>query len=85
MAYVRVICDNCGRMLGRDTVTVFGIDPDFNGCKGERKDPDCQFCNPFYWKKCECGSDRIDKEGICKKCGKQHDIENKDRLEKIKL
>ena len=69
MAYVRVICKSCGRMLGRESVTVFGIDPDFNGCKGERKDPDCQNCNPFYWEKCsKCGSDRINKEGICQKC-----------------
>lgn len=69
MAYIKVTCENCGRMLGRESVTVFGIDPDFNGCKGERKDPDCQKCNPFYWEKCsECGSDRIDKEGRCQKC-----------------
>jgi hypothetical protein len=60
MAYINVTCGNCGRMLGRESVPVFGIDPDFNGC------------NPFYWKECECGSDRINSEGICQKCKKRH-------------
>ena len=72
MAYITIICKNCGRNLGRKTVPVFGIDPDFNGEKGIDYDPDCDSCNPYYSDKCrKCGQQRIDINGKCKVCGEK--------------
>lgn len=69
MAYVDVKCDYCGRYLGMKGIPIIGIDPDFNGKKGDCTDPDCVDCNPHYNDNCEsCGVNRINHLGICTRC-----------------
>lgn len=69
MAYINVTCGNCGIFLGKITVPVLGVDPNFNGCKGTRTDPDCDKCNSYYWNTCKnCNEQAIDTNGICRSC-----------------
>jgi hypothetical protein len=70
MAYVDIVCRNCGQNLGRKSVPVFGIDPGFNDSKGVDYDPDCRKCNPYYDNSCEkCGGNQIHVDGKCRSCG----------------
>jgi hypothetical protein len=74
MAYIDVICKNCGANLGRRSVPVFGVDPGFNDSRGIDHDPDCRKCNPFYDDHCtKCGNNEIHVNGKCRSCGHQHE------------
>jgi len=67
MTIVRVFCANCGKYLGKFNQPQFGMDE--NKPFALQHFPDCQYCNPYYYKTCKtCGQKNIDSKGICRAC-----------------